>query len=266
MTNIILLTSSKRGVAAFKLEEMLKSKQINVKAVVLNQNLVRDGKGGMSRKVKKILKVGPLGVLYGVKMRKWLSAGPMKYLDIKPIDKICADNNIPFHTTPTINCQETVDFITQSGADVGLSLGYGYMDSNVYNAPKYGVLNIHHEELPYYRNAQSVIWRLHNKSSYMCYTVHKVDEHFDKGEILFQEEVPLKFKDSLEDTISYNYAELWKRAAKGLVMVLEGFDNYFQNKKEQPTSNAYYHAPTYLQFLKIKKHYQQMKKETAGVS
>lgn len=251
-----------RGSAAHQLKYLVQSKNVHIKAVVLNKGEVKNKKKYYKRKIKKTIKIGLFGAINGMKMRKWYSTGTAQYLNVEPIDKICSANNIPLKITPTINCQQTIDCFKNANADLGLSLGNGYIGSKIFKVPKWGMINIHHEELPAYQNAQSIIWQIYNGSRNTGYTIHKIDKHIDTGEILFQEKMPIEFRADLADTVSYNYAQLWDKSAHGLAKVLDDFNYYYENSTAQGHGDSYT-TPSFFQFLKIKRQFKKLKREAA---
>ena len=259
--NIIILTSSLQGLGSHQLKRILQSDTINVKMIVVSKGEIRNKKRYAKRKIRKILKIGIFGALNGFRMRKWYSTESIGcYLDdIEPLDKICSDSNIPFKTTPTINCQQTISIFREANADLGLSLGNGYIGSKVFMIPKLGMINIHHEELPDYQNAQSIIWQIFNHSSFTGYTIHKIDKHIDTGEILYKEKIPIVFRNNLSDTVSYNCARLWERSALGFVKLLENFSFYFEHSVPQKNGNSYT-TPSLFQYMKIVRQFKKMRK------
>ena len=132
MISVIILTSSTKGSASVHLQELVKSDAIEVKAVIFNKNERINKKKYYKRKLKKTLKIGLFGAYNGVKMRQWYSAGLAEHIEITPIEQLCKEHKIPFHKTPAINCEETREHFRNAGADVGLSLGNGYIGSKVF--------------------------------------------------------------------------------------------------------------------------------------
>lgn len=258
MIDVIILTSSVRGSASIQLAELVKSKKIKVKAVVLSQGLITNKKRYYKRKINKAFKIGLFGALNGIRMRKWYSQGISEYLNVQSLENLCDLHNIPLSVTPTINCSQTVDYFKNANADLGLSLGNGYIGRKVFSIPKFGMINIHHEELPSFQNAQSIIWQIYNNSKNTGYTIHKIDKHIDAGEILYKEVVPIIFKKDLKNTVSFNYAALWKKSSEGLVKVLENFESYFENSISQGHGNTYT-TPSLRQYLIILKNFKKMK-------
>lgn len=259
MIDVIILTSSNTGSASVQLEQLIKSKKVTVKAVILNKGLVHDKIKYYKTKIKKAFKIGLFGTFNGIRMRKWYSTGASGYLNNKSIKNICDLQGIPFHITSSINCLQTIEYFEKARADIGLSLGNGYIGRKVFSIPKFGMINIHHEELPAYQNAQSILWQLYNNSSNTGYTIHKIDQHIDTGEILYKEMIAITFKENLENTVSFNYAELLKKSAIGLLKVLEDFDTYYENSTPQGHGGSYT-TPSLWQYLRIQRNFRKIKK------
>lgn len=262
MIEVVILTSSRQGFASVQLVELVKSEKIIVKAVVLSEGIIVNKKNYFKKKIVKMSKIGIFGALNGIRMRKWYSTCVYKYLDVPTIERLCKEHNIPLRVTPNINSLQTVEYFRNANADIGLSLGNGYIEEKVFSIPKFGMINIHHEELPAYQNAQSIIWQLYNNSPSAGYTIHKIDKHIDTGEILFKEVVPITIKQNLKSTVSFNYSVLWKKSSEGLVKVLENFETYFENSICQGQGKSYT-TPSLKQYLRILRNFNKMRKVQA---
>jgi methionyl-tRNA formyltransferase len=260
---VIILSTSAYGTTGHHLPVLHRCKDIEIAMVVVSEGQVSNRKKQYLKRLRKILKIGIRGAMNGVRMRKWYTEDVNKYCKIENAEEYCRSNNIPFKRVPSTNSNETVELFRQAGADVGLSLGNGYISGKVFKIPKWGMLNTHHEVLPQYQNAQSIIWQLYNGSSETGYTIHKIDKHIDTGEILLQEKLPIVFRDTLEDTVAFNYARLFDASAEGLVRVLRDFEHYFSAAKPQGKGTSYT-TPSYMQFLKIKKQIEKLKKQQTG--
>ena len=209
------------------------------------------------KRFKKVRKVGFLGALNGIRIRKWYADDVVKLLNLKSIDKICSENDILFVKTPRINCEETEELFKNSKAEIGLSIGNTYIGKRVFNIPKFGMLNIHYEELPQYQNAVGIIWQLFNNSSKSGYTIHQIDKHIDTGDILLTKSIPISFKKTLRMTVSYNYGKIWKESTIGMIQVLENFLAYYEKRTPQKNGTIYT-TPTILQYLNIVKKFRQL--------
>jgi len=123
------------------------------------------------------------------------------------------------------------------------------------------MLNIHHELLPEYQNAQSIIWELYNGSTITGYTIHKIEKTIDTGAIVYRESLPIIFRDTLADTVAFNYARLYDASAIGLINVLLDFEKYY-NTAEPQGKGTKYTTPSFFQFRKIEKMYKKLKSES----
>jgi methionyl-tRNA formyltransferase len=168
-------------------------------------------------------------------------------------------NNIPFEITPYINCEHTRQLFSNANTDIGLSLSNSYISPKVFSIPRLGMINVHGEILPEYQNAQSVIWQLYNGSPVTGYTIHKIEKKIDAGSILYQEKFPIVFKKTLAETISFNCAEITKKATVGIIKFFGEFEKYFSNPVEQMKGN-HYTTPSLRQFIHINRQFKRLRK------
>jgi len=250
MIKVVILTGSKWGFASYVLLELLKSNKLEILSVVFNEGSLPIKSKSLQRRLKKIMKIGLLGGLNGIRIRRWYKTDVTAKMDLKNLETICIDNSIPFEVTPAINCSNTIHYFNKGRFDVGLSLGNGYISSKVFTIPRYGMINVHHEELPAFQNAQSVIWQLYNKSKLTAYTIHSVNKKIDRGDILSQEKIPISFQNTLRRTVTTTYINLIKSSTVGLVNVLEDFENHLSKAVPQKKGNTYT-TPSIYQFIRI---------------
>jgi len=57
--------------------------------------------------------------------------------------------------------------------------------------PEMGFINIHFALLPQYRGAQPIFWEIKNREPQGGITIHRMDEQWDKGNILFQHTIKI---------------------------------------------------------------------------
>ena len=154
-----IVTSFEHGVAAHHLERLAaeKNPQFEICGVIRVLHPPRRTTQFWKRKVKKFLKIGPLGTLNGVRMRPWFTTNVDKLLAIPSVQAICGKHEIPLALVDQLNSAETRLALEKLDLDVAISLGNGFIAPSVFTIPKEGMLNIHHEILPQFRNAQSVI-------------------------------------------------------------------------------------------------------------
>jgi len=242
--NIIILTSSDKGTASHHLE-YLASNNFDIKFVLYSKSkTVKSFKS----KLKKIKKIGLFGAINGLRMRKWYNSDLYSLKKISSLKNVCDQYGIDLIETDKINSKKTIKLLSKYNIDIGVSLGNGYISKNVFDIPTKGFINIHHEILPDYQNAQSIIWQLYNGSKQTGYTIHRINNKIDEGEILYKEKVPIIFKPSFSGTITVTYGELLDRSAVGLHHVLQDFNYYEENSQPQGIGNKYT-TPSMKQFL-----------------
>jgi methionyl-tRNA formyltransferase len=256
---IIILTSSRFGTASYHLPVISNCEGVNVAMVVLCEGERVPKKNVLLQKLRKVRKIGLIGALNGIRMRKWYDLKKNEYLEISDIENICLERKIPFQKVPSINHPKTVEIFNKGEYDLGISLGNGYIAKKIFQSPKNGMINIHHEILPEYQNSQSIIWQLYNESSLTGYTIHKINSSIDKGDILYQEKVPIVFKKSLKKTLKKTISILQAKSSEGLAKVLINFSNYNQSAKPQDNGTTYT-TPSIYEYIKIVINYRKLKK------
>ena len=245
---VVILSSTPRGFASYCLPALVGVQGITVAGVVFSEGIVQRPWLRRWRKLQKTARIGPLGALNGRRMRAWYDPG--ERLQLEEIGALSSRLGMPFASTPSLFSPRTVELVRAADADVGLSLGNGYIPERVFTIPRQGMLNIHHELLPEYQGAQSVIWQLYHGSRTTGYTIHRIDNRIDTGDILVREEVPIAFLASLEETVRANYITLWERSRARLVEVLQDFDRVAAASRPQGPGRGFT-TPSYWQYLRI---------------
>ena len=257
---VIILTGSMQGTAAHHLPTLIASSVCEVAMVVLAEKASAKPKNRFRKTLTKILRIGPLGALNGVRMRSWYDPAA-NGRDIRSLEDTCKEHGIPFHITPAINSARTRELFASAHADLGVSLGNGYIGPSVFTIPKWGMINIHHEMLPDYQNAQSIIWQIHNMSSTTGYTIHRIDKDIDTGAIVHQEPVPIVFRDSLRETVAGTYLALLDASALGLVHVLQHFERLAGAARAQGPGTSYT-TPSFMQFIRILRNHRTLRSKS----
>lgn len=256
---VIILTESPKGTAAHHLPYLLQSDKIEVVQVIRSHGVKLNRKKYLVKKIKKSFAIGPLGVLNGLRMRKWFGENIDKELNLLSLEEICLQQGIPYAEVDITNSDQTIQLFQSSKADIGISLGNSFISKKVFSIPALGMINIHHEILPDYQNAQSIIWQLYNNSSYTGYTIHEITSKIDGGNILYQEKIPISFQHNLSKTILATSLFLLKASARGLVELLEKYSSYSAVAKPQQGGKIYT-TPSGFQFLRILKNFNSLKK------
>ncbi len=258
---IVILTSVPRGIASLCIPHIVEKPGIELSMIIYSQGQKAHRWKMIKRRIKKVRKIGPLGALVGLRMRPWSKEDLSAFLNIESIDVVANRFGVRLETTPSINCEESVALFRTADADLGISLGNGYIGKRVFSIPKYGMINVHHEVLPDFCGAQSVIWQIHEGSTQTGYTIHQIDEHIDTGNILYRETIPIEFKRTLRETAAFNTARLLEESAKGLVHVLE---NYLELKEASSSQvgSRFFTTPTFREYLQMKAQHRRLRKKS----
>lgn len=190
------------------------------------------GKGGQAsflnrvkRRVKKIIKIGVLGAVLGVYLRRFYDKKKFRSMPLN-IDILCTQADIDIKYFASYKDIALQEFLSQESYELGLSLGNSYIPKKIFGIPKNGMLNIHHELLPDLPNAQSIIWSIYHERTYSGLTLHRVSSKIDEGEIMASRRIELEKYPGLGETIRYNYERL-------ISETFSLFDNYMNGKHEK---------------------------------
>ncbi len=181
---------------------------------------------------------------------------------MRTVQDLGAELGVPVLEVATINSEETVAALRSFDADLGLSLGNGYIAPMVFNAPRLGVLNVHHELLPEFRGAHSVIWQLFHGSRVTGFTIHRIDDRLDTGAIVRREVVPIRFHPTLGATVTETLADVYLRSATALAEVVANVDAALAAATPQ-SGGTTYTTPTIWQYGKIVRQHRRLSREPA---
>jgi methionyl-tRNA formyltransferase len=258
---IIILTSLSEGIASLCLPGLVSEPNIEIAMVVYNTSKKKDYKKAISRSVRKIRRIGVLGALNGIRIRPWFSES-YRNMGVLSLEEIVDKHTIRLERTPTVNCQRTVDLFKEAQVDLGISLGNGYIGRRVFSVPRLGMVNVHHELLPAFQGAASIIWQIHAGSMETGYTIHQIDNKIDTGKILFQEKMPIELMPTLRQTTIHNCGRLFAASVKGLVDVLKNYPQYAAAAFSQ-VPGPKYTTPTFSQYIRME--YQHRRLYQAGI-
>lgn len=258
--NIIILTSSLKGIASRVLPELCKNENINIAGVVLANGTAPFGKRKLLIKCKKLLKIGLLGSLNGIRMRSWYEDS-----DTEDISILCKRFKIKLLRTPFINCDITKQFFAKAKPDLGISLNNGYIPKSVYTLPKFGMINLHMELLPEFQGAQGIIWPIFKSKTLTGFTIHQINNKIDSGKILYQEMHPIFFANSLKATIRLTTIKMSEsNIPRALSYVVENYESLRDSATLQP-NNAQYTTPSIWQYLKIYRNYKKLARKACDI-
>ncbi|MDF1719745.1 MAG: formyltransferase family protein [Minwuia sp.] len=247
MKRVIVLTTGGGGTAAICLPRLVLSEAIEVVAVVRARGMNPDASARRRKsKLRKVLRIGVLGALNGIRMRKWFRHRH------ESLESVCASAGVPLHDVPYIGSVETEQIVRQAKVDLGLSLGNSFIPKRIFSIPEYGMLNMHGERLPAYQNAQSIIWPVYNTEITTGVTVHRISSVIDEGDILYSVEFPIQFGPSLEETVRKTLMDTRTHVVEAILHCCENLDELLSTSKKQQGGD-HYTTPTFWQYLRMER-------------
>ena len=100
--------------------------------------------------------------------------------------------NLPEIETKSVNSQDFKTKLLKLNPDIILIGSWGEkLSKEIYDLPKIATINAHPSLLPKYRGPNPYFWVIKNCESVSGITFHLVDEGFDSGAILAQEEIKI---------------------------------------------------------------------------
>jgi methionyl-tRNA formyltransferase len=191
----------------------------------VSQGHVANSARHRKRKLQKLRRIGLLGALNGVRMRAWYGRDLARLMpEVEPLDVAARRYGLRLERTQALNGADTIRLMREANADLGVSLGNGFIARRVFSIPRWGMINSHGELLPRFQNAQSVIWQIYEGSMETGCTIHQIDDHIDTGAILFQERIPIEFHPSLAATVSHTCVAITRAASRGIVHVVTNYE------------------------------------------
>src|SRR3972149_112701 len=115
-------------------------------------------------------------------------------LSIKTIATI---HNIPVIKVENVNGVKHLNYLKTLNIDVIISSNGQIFKEQLLNLPKIACVNRHTALLPEYGGCMPVFWAMYNKEQEFGVSLHYMVEEIDKGDILYQEPIPLNNKNSM---------------------------------------------------------------------
>jgi len=253
---VIVLTTLRHGIASHVLPVLAATPDVQVAGVVWARPGSLDRRRDLMRRIRKTARIGVMGALLGFWLRRWYadpSAGD--------IEDVCRTLGIPCWPSPCVNCDETRRLFRASGADLGLSLGNGYIARSVFSIPQFGMVNLHTEVLPYFRGGvHSIIWPIHEGRHVTGFAIHQVDATFDTGNILYQDVLPIDFRPTLRATVEATTAAVRARIPAAIAGVCRDFETLAAQAVPQGDGRSFM-TPTARQFLTMVRTHRRMYRE-----
>lgn len=231
-----IVTSRERGYASLLMDTARLGGQRCI--LILNQNTAASP---LRKRMKKILRVGPAGALLGVFFRKCYKFEFASCLAIAERHGIPVIRIRDFK--PDSTQKEQIKKIT-----LGISMGNGYIPVSFFTLFEHGMINVHHEILPDYAGAQSIVWPLIEGRKETGFSIHQINKGLDKGALLMVRKRAIEFGPSLAKTVAENYYRSLELSVEGLLELLE---THPREWSFQPNlSQRSYTTPTFVQWIR----------------
>ncbi|MFO0873469.1 MAG: formyltransferase family protein [Phycisphaerales bacterium] len=248
---LVIVTMVDRGFPSVCLPRLVEAFGNDVHSIVM-ANAPQSSRTGRLRQIaRKVRRIGALGAINGLRMRRWYGRDVAEALRLDPIEVVAARLGVPLHASPSINDERTVALLGGANADLGLCLGTTWLSPAVHSVPRHGMINVHHELLPEFRNAQSVIWSIHEGRRTTGFTIHRIAPRMDAGDVLWREETPILFRATLGETVTATYADLLTRSAARLVEVVRDFDALAARAQPQRDGRTFT-TPTWSEYRRMR--------------
>lgn len=154
-----------------------------------------------------------------------------------PVKQYALDNGLEVFTPEDINSDVSFEKINSHEPDFLVVVAYGQIIKDRLLS-KYNdrILNVHSSLLPKYRGAAPINWAIVEGEEKSGITIMLVEKGLDTGDILYsleKEILPDENAEELHDALKV-------LGGKGIVEVLENFDEYYENRKKQNEEEASY--------------------------
>ena len=242
-----ILTGSEVGGAAAALETLANVDNAELACVILATGQPPKTQRYYKRRLKKIWKIGILGAINGLKLRNWFQHSVERNLRHET-----ERMEVPLYEVPYINHDQTIKILRDAGADLGVSLGNGFIRPEVFSTPPEGMINYHGELLPEYPGAQSIIWPIYFGRSETGFTIHRISKKIDCGNILFCKKFQIKFCKELKDTVSETGKIIHPHMPIAVAHVIANFSALRDSACPNVVQRTFT-TPTFKQFLVMKR-------------
>jgi len=228
---------------------------VNIKGVVIQRTLGKKRKSELFIPILQLYGVlGFFNIIFLLFLKKFLSFFCLfNNINFSTLFCIFKRKNINILSFDDLNTEETIYFLEKLDLDLIISVSSSQkLKEKIINLPKYGCINIHNSKLPKNRGIMPVFWALFNCQTdpVSAITIHKINELFDDGDILVQEEFNIDSSKSME----YYIKQTKLRGAELLIELLNkyvsGVPEIYPNDKALATYNKF---PDKYQIIEFKK-------------
>lgn len=154
-----------------------------------------------------------------------------------PVKEYAIENNLECITPENVNSDEVYNTLCELNPDLLVVVAYGQIiGDRLLEKFKDRIINLHSSVLPKYRGAAPINWAIIEGEENSGTTIMLVEKELDSGDILKIENTSIGEDENAEQL----HDRLKIIGAKSLVEVINNFDYFYNNRKEQDEELALY--------------------------
>lgn len=105
------------------------------------------------------------------------------------VKEYAVKNNLPVLQPEKLKDETFINQLKELNPDLIVVVAFRMLPEVVWKLPKYGTINLHASKLPQYRGAAPINWAIINGEKMTGVTTFYINEHIDKGDIIFSDNV-----------------------------------------------------------------------------
>lgn len=144
-------------------------------------------------------------------------SGRGQHVQPSAVKTTALDNNLPLLQPPNLKEPAFLSALSEWNADVYIVVAFRMLPQIVWNAPRFGTINLHASLLPQLRGAAPIQWAIINGLESSGVTTFSLQHQIDTGDILLQQSVPI----APHDDASHLYTKLLEAGRPLLVQTID---------------------------------------------
>lgn len=156
----------------------------------------------------------------------------------KKLKSYCADSKISFLNITRNEISDLSDWIKRLQPDAAFCIGFPYyLSDEIRSLMPDRFFNFHMGKLPDYRGPMPIFETLKAGEKETAVTVHRMNEAFDKGDIIFAETLAVSEEETF-GSLAVQFAESISLAAQNLAQMIQ-FGNRLPSRQQKMSSSFY---------------------------
>ncbi len=148
---------------------------------------------------------------------------------------LAAENGVPVHVANKPD-DAFKSALAEAAPDIIVANNWRtWLPAEVFDAPKYGTLNIHDSLLPKYTGFSPLIWALINGEEEVGLTAHLMDEELDAGDIVLQRSTTVGPTDTVTDLFHRTIDMIGPITLDALDLIASGRTDWTPQDRSQAT-------------------------------